>query len=397
MKFVYRSTMWRDGLFALGSLLSQGGWLALEGRGAAASHASDIPPAIDRVSADWLSRALRARFPGVAVAALAHCGGDSGTTDRARYRLTYKDSAATGPRSVFVKLAPAALKTRLFVNMLGLGANEVRFYQAAAAQVPVEKPDVYHAELSGRSQRFALVMEDLADSGARFSTAATRTTSLAEIRLVAAELGRLHAAFWASPRFGRDLSWLASAAHSPYRPIQRLLWATLIKPGLRKMPEFVTPQLERGSQMLIDKFDPLTRSWDDGAPTLLHGDSHIGNVYFHNDTVGFLDWQCSQRGQGVRDLAYFICTSVETELRRAHEKELIALYRDSLARHGVAAPPSLDELWRQYRSHALYAWVAVTITAAAVDLQSADIVRTSMARSAAALTDLDSLALLERI
>jgi len=95
----------------------------------------------------------------------------------------------------------------------------------------------------------------------------------------------------------------------------------------------------------------------------------------------------------MRDVAYFLTNSVPTELRRAHEQELIRTYLTGLADGGVL-PPDLDTAWTQYRLHALYAWIAAAVTAAAATLQSEPIVRAGLARTSTAIMDLESLAAL---
>jgi aminoglycoside phosphotransferase (APT) family kinase protein len=139
--------------------------------------------------------------------------------------------------------------------------------------------------------------------------------------------------------------------------------------------------------------DALEDAWAQGPVTLVHGDAHAGNLYFPPGDVGFLDWQVVQCGQGMRDLTYFAVLSLPTEVRRAHERELIALYLTTLAERGIAAPTP-EIAWEQYRLHAFYAWIAAVVTAAAATLQSEEIVRAGLGRSSVALLDLDSLALL---
>lgn len=60
------------------------------------------------------------------------------------------------------------------------------------------------------------------------------------------------------------------------------------------------------------------------------------------------------------DVAYFLSMSVDTQLRRAHEKELLADYSDTLARlleaSGAtdAAIPSREEMLADYRAASAY-------------------------------------------
>jgi aminoglycoside phosphotransferase (APT) family kinase protein len=135
--------------------------------------------------------------------------------------------------------------------------------------------------------------------------------------------------------------------------------------------------------------------WARGPLTVIHGDAHIGNMYFLPETVGLLDWQVVQCCQGMRDVTYFLIGSVSSELRRAHQRELIGDYLSTLHDHGVAAP-DFDAAWMQYRLHAPWIWIAAVVTAASATLQAESIARAALARSSAALLELDSLGALEQ-
>jgi len=80
--------------------------------------------------------------------------------------------------------------------------------------------------------------------------------------------------------------------------------------------------------------------------------------------------------------------SMETELRRATQVELLRLYLETLG----SVAPSFDDAWRQYRLHASYAWVAAAFTAGAGGLQAEDIASVGLERAATALEDLDTVA-----
>jgi Ser/Thr protein kinase RdoA (MazF antagonist) len=278
---------------------------------------------------------------------------------------------------------------------MGLGANEVRFYQQLAEHVPVETPHVHYAACDGRAQRFAIVFEDLGMRAARFTTVAERLM-LDQVQVVMRELARLHAAFWDSPRLRSDLAWLKGPDNSPRIRVERFLCAVAVRPALRKFRELVPPELRAAAPRIIAARDRLEAAWAHGPLTLIHGDAHVGNLFFLKHTVGFLDWQVAQRGQGMRDVAYFLINSVPTELRRTHQRELIGSYLATLAQLGVAAP-DFAQAWEQYRSHAFYTWIATVVTAAAATLQREPIVRAGLARSSTAVMDLDSLRALDTL
>jgi aminoglycoside phosphotransferase (APT) family kinase protein len=135
--------------------------------------------------------------------------------------------------------------------------------------------------------------------------------------------------------------------------------------------------------------------WDEGVPTLVHGDAHVGNLFADGEAAGFLDWACLSRTPGLRDVSYFLSNSIESELRRAHEKDLLRLYLDALGEAGVAEPPDFEESWRRHRRHVAYSWVAAATTLAMGDRwQPLAAGRRAVERTTAALTDLGTVELL---
>lgn len=69
--------------------------------------------------------------------------------------------------------------------------------------------------------------------------------------------------------------------------------------------------------------------------TLLHGDTHIGNVYFTAEGhTRFLDWSAFHFGSCFHDLVYFLTAMMSIEDRRAHEWEVLDHYLTALHRMG---------------------------------------------------------------
>ena len=381
----------RDALTLLAGVLRESYRLALGQKDAG----NGIPRRAAAVTSAWLSAALQADYPGVRVGSVASLGGHAGTTDRARIAVDYADAGdgAPPPSTLFIKTSPADAKTQLFVNLMRLGANELGFYRQIAPHVPIECPRAFHAAGPAGAQRFVLVLEDLATRGARFLDAAGSVT-LDEARAVVCMLGRLHARFWNSPRLRTDLAWLRAPDRNPLAAVERALCALAVRPVLRRADGVVPPALRAAAGRIVAARPRLEDAWGRGPQTLLHGDAHVGNVYLLPDAVGLLDWQVVQSGQGMRDVTYFLVTSVPTEVRRAHERALIGTYLATLRTQGVDAPAA-DEAWAQYRLHALYAWIATLVTTAAATLQADHIARAGLARASAAVTDLESVAALE--
>ena len=334
---------------------------------------------------------------------------DSGTTSRARLRLTWDhtgDGDSTGdgdgtgdgtgnadrPASVFVKLPADGGGARLFGTLIGLGANEVGFYSAIRPHHDLPAPRRFVAE-AGRRGRFTLVLEDLAaDAGARFPTVADGC-SAEHAAAMMTTLAQVHAPLWNSPRFAGDLRWVFRPADNDrVRRIQRFLLRTAIRRARRTLPD----ELGGDTGRLIERSQSADRALDayraTGPTTLLHGDTHLGNTYALPDgSAGLYDWQVLQQGHGLRDVAYFVVLSTSVELRRAHERAWLDQYLDGLRSLGVEAP-STDDAWFRYRLYALDALRGAVFTAAMGDrLQPEAQWRSGLDRATTATADLDTL------
>jgi len=361
-----------------------------------------IPGSVDEINAAWLSEALQATHPGVVVAGVERIGGHSGTTTRARIELSYSHrgepvDGGGPPARLFVKTTPATFGTRLFTGVLRLGRAEAGFYREIRDAVPTPTPRAYCARVARNGGRFVLLLEDLAERGCRFPTIEHPLT-LDEVRAVVCNLARFHAAFWESPRFESDLAWVKSRHNNPHRGVDRLISARANDPAIARYREVLPEVVCANAHRINEQRELLEDYWCEGPLSLIHGDSHVGNMFFDGDEAGLLDWQVLQRGQGIRDVGYFLVNSIDTAMRRAHQDELIDLYLSVLQESGVPASQlDRDEIWRRYRGHALYVWIASSVTAATPGLQPAAVARRAMQRTGDALEDLRSFELLNEL
>jgi len=340
------------------------------------------------VTPEWLTEALREQVPDATVRSIRREDAHAGTTARARFAID-AEGAADLPGSVFVKLPPSDLPTRLFVNLMGLGRNETRFYRELRSELPVRAPRAWHVAVAGAGGRFALVLEDLAARGCRFRDV-REPCGADEARAVVTELARLHAAYWASPRFRSDLAWLGGHDGGRVDRVERFVRDRLVEAAFRRFGDAIPEPLRASPGAAARCWPALLASWSRAAPTVIHGDPHLGNLYFDGEDPGFFDWQVVQRGAGMRDVSYFLANSLATETRRAHERDLLAAYARTLEGEGVDGFGP-DEAWEQHRSNVLYAWIAALAAAGAARLQAEPIVRIALARTGAAVVDLDSL------
>lgn len=351
-----------------------------------------LPTHARAVSPDWLTGVLGVQYPGARVAGCDVLDDHSGTTSRARLALRYADPG-TGkpPDTVFLKITPGAPVPRLFLAATGIGRNEVRFYRHVRPGLPVRAPHVHGIASVPPGRQFVLVLEDLAASGARLATVGERATADDAARILDA-MATLHAHFQGSERLRGDLAWVP--CHESRRgdmPWERFITGQMVGLACRRFRAALGEPLRRAGDMVIQHRDRLERLWAEGARTFVHGDAHLGNLFFVGDTVGFLDWQVCARAPGMRDVSYLLCNSLPSELRERHERDLIRHYLAALRARGAAAP-SFDEAWRQHRLFALYTFIAAAFTAAAGEgLQARAIAEAGLRRATRAVEALESV------
>ncbi len=344
-----------------------------------------IPAALDELTPTWFSRVLDADVQAVEVVD-AH----SGTTGRAKVRLTSSDEV---PETLFVKLQPFDADQRSFLRMVGLGVAEAQLYAAVGQELPVRVPEVWHASFDRSDDSFIMVLEDLDAAGCRFLRAEDDDVVAVAESLMDA-LAALHAAYW-----GQELPWLGthalSSGDSPEARERMAMGASIVASALEQFGAEMPPAFGQMAEIYIGRNRDIGSLWNQGARTLIHGDDHIGNLFFEDGRTGFYDWAVASRHPGMRDVSYFLCNSLPTEVRRAEQDALVARYRAGLAAAGV----DLDDATahEQHRLFSIYSWVSATTTAAMGSRwQPIEVGRRAMERTTQALIDLDVLSLLHQ-
>ena len=148
------------------------------------------------------------------------------------------------------------------------------------------------------------------------------------------------------------------------------------------------------AELYVARSYDILELYKEGDRTFVHGDPHLGNLFVDGARTGFYDWAVLGYAPGLRDVAYVLCNSIPTEVRRAGEHTLIARYCELLASHGVTL--HVDDAWEQYRLFAVYSWCAATCTAAMGSRwQPEHIGLGGTTRATIAAVDLDCVGLLE--
>ena len=342
-----------------------------------------IPATVDEVTPRWLSEILDADITAVEVLD-AH----SGTTGRAKIRIR---TTADLPETLFVKLQPFDAEQRTFLGIIGLGVSEAKFYAGAGDALPVRIPRVWHSSFDDSDGSFIMVLEDLDAAGCRFATPDDDDVLDVAVSLVD-ELAKLHAAYWEE-----ELPWLGTHAlspgDSPEAQERMAMGASIVQSALDQFADELPPEFRQLGELYIARNRDIGSLWNEGERTLIHGDDHIGNLFVDDGRTGFYDWAVASRFPGMRDVAYFLCNSLPTEVRRAEEQALLARYRAGLAAAGVTLDPAIADA--QYRLFSIYSWISATTTAAmGSKWQPVEVGRRATERTTQAIIDLDVLGLL---
>ena len=273
--------------------------------------------------------------------------------------------------------------------------RELEFYRVAAPQTEMALPKVYAAEIDS-DDSFVLLLEDLGDlhTGNQVEGVGAEGAAAAIDELV-----KLHVPFWErvdttefafAPRV--DAPGQADGLHD----IAIACWDAVNERFGEAVPAVMNEVRER----FLDAV-PAMHDWLGTAPiTLIHSDFRLDNLMFGSDPVHpavvTLDWQGALRSKGIEDVAFLLSQSMPSEIRAAHERELVERWRQGLADAGIDHYTP-ETAWHDYRKGVLYLWMYAVIISGALDPsnpRAQSMMRAILSRSAAAIDDLDCLSLL---
>lgn len=232
--------------------------------------------------------------------------------------------------------------------------REALFYSRIAPHTSMRVP-ACPAVVTDASGQAIMIMEDVIANGGRFcDTHNPFTVQQAQDTLE--QVARLHAASHLlrdNPWIPRGLGWMAESRNFP----QDWIHAQMHDGRGAGLPEATLD----GANLLA-ALRVMARLSADGEQALLHGDTHIANVYTTADGPGFADWQLLKAANWAIDVAYHINCVLPVEVAEQRERELLAFYLDALGRHG-GRPVDNDTAWEDYcraTPYGLYLWAITT-------------------------------------
>jgi len=352
-----------------------------------------MPQTIDGLTPDWLTGALRsgghigdATITGVQAETVG--AGVGILCLLARLTLQYDRPATGAPATVIAKIPSPDPQTRGLANVFHFYEREVRFYRDLAADISLPTPRCFYSELDEASGDFVLLLEDLA--GARIGDQLAGC-SADDAKLAIANLAKSHAQWWNHPRLD-SLTWMPVTA-DPINKAGMALYPVAWPQFLERFGSNCPAEVLRIGEMLEPHFTAMLDMFSSGSRTVLHGDYRLDNLFFATSPgevpLHVIDWQIAMRGIGTYDVGYFLSQSLDVDVRRAHEREILELYHTTLCENGVS-DYSFEECLHHYRWTILGCFVYPVMGGGLGDLSNARglALATAMTeRSAAAIMD----------
>jgi hypothetical protein len=357
------------------------------------SEAYPLPTALDGITLEWLNAALRAWNPGVTLRGFDTLDVIHGTCTKLRLRLDLDDAdrAAGIPERVILKggFEPHSRQ------MDYMHAEEVHAYADVAPRSPLRVPACFFAGFDAQARQGIVVMDDLVARGVAFChPQRPQSPDLVAKRLT--RLAQHHALTWGKPVFapGGLFAWaqdlIAGFDHYCRELLTPDVWQSYVDSarGAAASVRFHSLDWMRGA------LAAMLRLSQRQPQVLVHGDTHLGNLYIDVDgEPGFFD-SLPHKGAAMIEIAYHLTCALDVPDRRAHERALVGHYREELLRAGVTPPP-LDELMRQFGCFLAAGYCIFLINAA--EFQPEPINTAYTARFSAAMLDHDTVRLLQQV
>jgi hypothetical protein len=302
-----------------------------------------LPTAIEEIDADWLTAALRTNSPGVTVRNFELVDAKRSTCTKLRLRLDMDERAAI-PETVILKGGFEPHSRALY----HMHEREVRGYRDVFPVLKLPTPACFFAGLDPERRQGLIIMEDLDRRGVRYCNP-LQPQSFDEVARRLSVLARHHAQTWDSPEL---------------RPGGRWDWVEDVAEGTREaFTPYLTPSewrrfvdSPRGAAASVrfhdrawmaDVLDRLIAFANRLPHVVVHGDTHLGNLYVDPDgTPGFFD-SLPGRGPAMEEICYHVCGALDLADRRRWEGALVQHYLEELGAAGVE-PPAFEEAMGQY-------------------------------------------------
>lgn len=258
-----------------------------------------------------------------------------------RVRPTYSKETKA-PSSIVVKYPTDDPTQRFTADALAFYIRELVFYKECATDAPFKTAKCYGQAIASDNTDFTIAMEDI---GHLRPLNQLEGISLSDAKVLLEKLADFHAMWWGSPKLANFANVFQPISNPTYHAVLPMLWTNgwpiveehagdVIPDNVREIGALWA---EKCQWMLDNLMTPTT---------MCHGDYRADNIMFNGAEPTVIDFQIVGTGSGIYDVGYFISQSIDTNVRRGHDKELLNTYLDRLEQHGIDV--DREESWRQY-------------------------------------------------
>jgi hypothetical protein len=350
--------------------------------------------AIEDITADYLSRVLGQEIVAVAAEPVGLGVGLIGQL----YRVlpTYAPGA-TGPAALIAKLPGATEESRFVAMVLNMYQKECGFYRELAATSGDLSPASHHVTFEDETHDFVLVLDDI---GHHRQADQISGIGLADAETAVRALARLNATWWEHPDLFAS-PFVRPLNESPFPEAVSMSYDGAWAVALELYGPMMSDQIRDFGARYSGLFRWFCDRLCEPPVTLTHGDWRGDNLFFTGDPsvpVIAVDWQLISIAKGIKDFTYFVTQSLRVADREAHEEGLLRIWLDELHANGVGGY-DFDRAWEDYRLAVAWAFVypvIATSTLDPADERGADLTRSMLERSVAAIEHLRALELVPR-
>jgi aminoglycoside/choline kinase family phosphotransferase len=269
---------------------------------------------------------------------------DSVSGDIYRVKIKYSNKTPDTPESVVVKLPrPRSLRTPMLLDAY---RQEVGFYRNLAHKVGVPVPKHIYSDIDPATYDYVLVIEDYPDStNVRNEIGATIEQAYSLVQYMA----KFHSKYWENPTL-LEYEWLFKVDEHRIDTMTSEITKCLPL-FLSRFSQYIEPAEMEVLQALPEHYKATVKPlWFSAPPTLVHNDFAMKNILIIDGGLRFVlvDWANVGLGPGVRDLSFFVETSIKPGMRSELEGSLLRHYWEKLRGEGVSGY-SFQRMFDDYR------------------------------------------------
>ncbi|MHA2326395.1 MAG: phosphotransferase, partial [Promethearchaeota archaeon] len=323
-----------------------------------------IPKRTKRITSEWLNQVLHdsGYLEDVNIESISRepwGSGEGFMSDMARLTITYDNESPNLPKTMIVKM-PTTFRTAIAIGLqFNLYEKEIRFYTEVAPESPIRVPGLIYSDYDLDTKKYILILEDcscykMVDQvkGLNYEQTKQAIISIADF----------HARWWDAPDLF-SFDWIPKPKDETitkaFTDLFRNSWDLAIK-----SEEFLGA-LPEGGRKVGDKiykhFRWLMEDLPDENMTFAHFDYRADNIFFDSENsdnpIIVFDWANLVITGGILDVGYLLGTSLDVNLRRKIEKEMVKFYMKRIEEANVTRDFDFDEVWENYlRSLSFCAW-----------------------------------------